>query len=124
MPSLALNKIILAGSNANSAGAYFTAGSYTLTNAASYVLPAGSYFFYPVANVAVQINNKSDGTGFANVMIAGTSANTAINYVANASSGFVLADGQNVRITNVGDQNATASYVYIGSEQTASDTYA
>lgn len=123
MPSLALNKIVLADANANSTAAYFVAGSTGLTSGASSVLAAGSYFFYPVANVAVQVNNKSDGTGFANVMITGTSSNTAINYVANASSGFVISDGTNVRITNVGGQLATASYVVVGSETTAPDTY-
>ena len=64
MPSLALNKILLASANANSTAAYFIAGSTGLTSGASSVLAAGSYIFYPVANVAVQVNNWS-GSGLA-----------------------------------------------------------
>jgi hypothetical protein len=121
--SLALAKILLASANANSTAAYFTAGSRGLANAASFVLPAGAYIIYPVANVAVQVNNASNGVAFANVAISGTSANTEINAVANASSGFFVSDGINVRITNVGNQLVTSTYVVVGSEQAASGTY-
>ena len=117
--SLALAKILLANANANSTAAYFTAGSTGLASAANVVLPAGAYIIYPVANVAVQVNNKADGTGWANVAISGTSDNVAINAVANASSGFFISDGVNVRISNVGNQLATSTYVVVGSEQAA-----
>ena len=110
MPSLALNKIVLASANANSTAAYFVAGSTGLTSGASSVLAAGSYVFYPVANVAIQVNNKSDGTGFASVL-------------ANNTGGFMIADGTNVRITNLGNQLVTSTYVVVGSETTAPDTY-
>ena len=110
MPSLALNKIILADANANAAGSYFVAGSTGLTSGASSVLSAGSYVFYPVANVAVQVNNKSDGTGFGTVL-------------ANNTGGFMIADGTNVRITNLGNQLATSLYVVVGSETAAPDTF-
>jgi hypothetical protein len=108
--SLALNKILLAGANANSTAAYFVAGSTGLTSGASSVLTAGSYIFYPVANVAVQVNNASAGTGFANVL-------------ANNTGGFIVSDGTNVRISNLGNQLATSSYVVVGSEQAANSTY-
>ena len=110
MPSLALNKIILAAANANSTAAYFVAGSTGLTSGASSVLSAGSYIFYPVANVAVQVNNSSAGTGFANVL-------------ANNTGGFMIADGTNVRITNLGNQLATSTYVVVGSETAAPETF-
>lgn len=110
MPSLALNKILLASANANSTASYFVAGSTGLTSGASSVLSAGSYVFYPVANVAVQVNNKSDGTGFATVL-------------ANNTGGFMIADGTNVRITNLGNQLVTSTYVVVGSEQAATDTF-
>jgi hypothetical protein len=87
MPSLALNKIVLASANANSTAAY-----------------------YPVANVAVQVNNSSAGTGFASVL-------------ANNTGGFMIADGTNVRITNLGNQLVTSSYVVVGSEQAAPETF-
>lgn len=121
--SLALAKILLANANANSTAAYFTAGSTGLGNKANTVLAAGAYIIYPVANVAVQVNNKSDGTGWANVGISGTEANAALNPIANASSGFFISDGINVRISNVGTVLATSLYVVVGSEQAASGTY-
>ena len=110
MPSLALNKIVLASANANSTAAYFVAGSTGLTSGASSVLAAGSYDFYPVANVAIQVNNKSDVTGFASVL-------------ANNTGGFMIADGTNVRITNLGNQLVTSTYVVVGSETTAPETF-
>lgn len=121
--SLALNKILLASANANTTAAYFVAGSTGLANAASYVLPAGSYVIYPTANVAVQVNNKSDGTGWTNVAITGSATSALVNPVANSSSGFFISDGINVRITNVGEELVTSTYVVVGSEQAASGTY-
>lgn len=108
--SLALNKILLAGANANSTAAYFVAGSTGLTSGANTVISAGAYIFYPVANVAVQVNNASAGTGFASVL-------------ANNTGGFIVADGTNVRITNLGAELVTSTYVVIGSEQAANSTY-
>ena len=110
MPSLAINKILLEAANANAAGSYFVAGSTGLTSGASSVLSAGSYVIYPTANVAVQVNNKSDGTGFTTVL-------------ANNTGGFMIADGTNVRITNLGNQLVTSTYVVVGSDIAASDTY-
>ena len=121
--SLALAKILLAGANANSTAAYFKAGSTGLAGAANTVLPAGAYIIYPVANVAVQVNNKSDGTGWANVGITGSATSALVNPIANASSGFFISDGINVRISNVGSALATSLYVVVGSEQAASGTY-
>lgn len=109
--SLALNKILLANANANSTAAYFTAASTALTNLAASVLPAGAYIVYPVANVAVQVNNASNGAAFANA-------------IANNTGGFIVSDGINVRLKNVGQENVTASYVVVGSEQPANSTYA
>ena len=108
--SLALNKILLAGANANSTAAYFVAGSTGLTSGASSVLSAGAYVVYPVANVAVQVNNASGGAGFATVL-------------ANNTGGFIVSDGTNVQVTNLGNQLATSSYVIVGSETAATGTY-
>ena len=108
--SLALNKILLADANANSTAAYFVAGSTGLTSGANTVVSAGAYIFYPVANVAVQVNNAAGGAGFATVL-------------ANNTGGFIVSDGTNVRVSNLGNQLATSSYVVVGSEQAASGTY-
>jgi hypothetical protein len=108
--SLALNKILIADANANSTAAYFTAGSTGLADAANTVVSAGAYIFYPVANVAVQVNNASGGAGFATVL-------------ANNTGGFIVSDGTNVRLSNLGNQLVTSLYVVVGSEQAAPGTY-
>ena len=108
--SLALNKILIADANANSTAAYFTAGSQGLTDAANVVLAAGAYIFYPTVNVAVQVNNASAGSGFATVL-------------ANNAGGFIVSDGTNVRLSNLGNQLVTSTYVIVGSEQAAPATY-
>lgn len=108
--SLALNKILLAGANANSTAAYFTAGSTGLADSANTVVSAGAYIFYPTVNVAVQVNNASGGAGFATVL-------------ANNTGGFIVSDGTNVRVSNLGNQLVTSTYVIIGSEQAANSTY-
>jgi len=61
-------------------------------------------------NVAVQVNNASAGTGFATVL-------------ANNAGGFIVSDGTNVRLSNLGNQLVTSTYVIVGSEQAAPGTY-
>jgi hypothetical protein len=110
--SLAINKILLATANANTAGAYFQAETVAVANASSTVLDAGAYYVYPTANVVIQVNNSSAGNAFANV------------YAANAG-GLVLADGVNVRLNNFGDAGAiNVSVVTVNGGETAPLTYA
>ena len=109
--SLAINKILLASANANSTGAYFQADSIAVANASSTVVPAGTYYVYPTANVAIQVNNSSAGNAFANVYAGGT-------------GGLVISDGINVRLTEyAGAGNATVSVVTINGGEAASGTY-
>jgi putative aminopeptidase FrvX len=41
----------------------------------------------------------------------------------NRIGGFMIADGTNVRITNLGNQLATSTYVIVGSEVAAPETF-
>jgi hypothetical protein len=110
--SLAINKILVAGANANSDGAYFQASTVTVPNASSYVLQAGTYYVYPTANVVVQVNNSSAGNAFANV-------------IANNTGGLIIADGVNVRLTDIGSAgNVNVSVVTINGGEAAGSTYA
>ena len=110
--SLATNKILLAGANANTDGAYFLADTIAVANASSTVVPAGTYYVYPTANVAIQVNNNSNGNAFANVYAGGT-------------GGLVISDGVNVRLTEyAGSGNATVNVVTVNGGEAAGSTYA
>jgi aspartate 1-decarboxylase len=73
-------------------------------------LPQVLTFFTRLSNVAVQVNNASAGSGFATVL-------------ANNAGGFIVSDGTNVRLSNLGNQLVTSTYVIVGSEQAAPGTY-
>ena len=84
--SLALNKIILAGANANSAGAYFLTTTFSVANTSSTLVTAGTYLIAATANVNVEIQTASTG-------------NTWTTLLANGTGGMVISDGVNVRLT-------------------------
>ena len=84
--SLALNKIILAGANANSAGAYFLTTTFSVANTTSTLVTAGTYLIAAKANVNVEIQTASTG-------------NTWTTLLANGTGGMVISDGVNVRLT-------------------------
>lgn len=110
--SLATNKILLAGANANTAGAYFQAETIFVGNASSTVLEAGAYYVYPTANVVIQVNNSSAGNAFANVYSGG-------------AGGLVISDGVNVRLTDFGEAgNINVSVVAVNGGEPADETYA
>ena len=110
--SLAINKILVAGANANSEGAYFQAETITVPQNSAYVLAAGAYYVYPTANVVIQVNDNTNGAAFANV------------YAANAC-GLVIADGVNVRLKEFGNAaNVNVSVVTVNGGEAAPLTYA
>ena len=110
--SLATNKILLASANANTAGAYFQADVIAVANSSSTVVPAGAYYVYPTANVAIQVNNNSNGNAFANVYAGGT-------------GGLVISDGVNVRLTEyAGSGNANVNVLTVNGGEPAGETYA
>lgn len=91
--SLALNKILIAGTNANVQGAYIQ--EFVLSNISSgnvqagsgCVIPAGVYYFLPTANVNIEINQATGNTNSWQVLYNGNTA----------GGGIVISDGQNIR---------------------------
>jgi len=107
--SLAINKILVAGANANSDGAYFQAETITVPQNSAYVLDAGAYYVYPTANVVIQVNDNTNGAAFANVY----------------AGGLVIADGVNVRLKEFGNAaNVNVSVVTVNGGEAAPLTYA
>jgi hypothetical protein len=110
--SLAINKILVAGANANSDGAYFQASTIAVANSSSTVVTAGTYYVYPTSNVVIQVNNNSNGNAFANVYAANT-------------GGLIISDGVNVRLREFnGGGNVTVNVVTINGGEPAGSTYA
>lgn len=109
--ALGLNKIILDGATANTAGAYLqpvTVSSVGAGNATamlnSKVIPAGTYILPATANVTIEVNAY---TGTANSW-------TTVN--ANGVGGVVISDGVNVRANaTTGTQTVTLWTVNGGS---------
>ena len=108
--SLASNKIILANSATNSAGAYFQA--YAAGNA-TVVLPGGIYYIAPTANVTIELNTDLDG----NISNA-----TWQVVVANNTGGLFIADGTNVR-ANVLSGTPTITLFATNGGQPVNGTY-
>lgn len=109
--SLATTKILLAGANANSDGAYFQTGTFTANANASVVVTAGTYLITPTNYITIQVNTNSNGNAF-----------TAL-YSAN-TGGVVISDGVNVRLLNGDTTNAvTVTYVTVNGGEAANSTY-
>ena len=102
---LALNKILLAGSNTNTAGAYFQTANLAATTVGN-VVPAGLYMAVAQANISVTANTGgavqtiiaantggmffSDGVNvFANATTNGTLTLITVNGGANVSGTFL-----------------------------------
>lgn len=97
--SLAVNKIVLAGSGAvtNTAGAYYQLQTLTFTSTSvGVVVPAGVWQVIPTANVAINFNtsNNSSALAFSTIIAANTGA------------GLVISDGVNV-YANASNTSAT-----------------
>ena len=105
--SLALNKIILAGANANSAGAYFQTTTFAVANTTSTLITAGTYLIAATANVNVEIQTASTG-------------NTWATLYANGTGGMVISDGVNVRLT--GTQSGAKTVTALGVNPTVNAT--
>ena len=106
--ALALNKLILAGSNAttNTAGAYFQTVTISPTTANTTVVPAGAYIIPATANVSYSANN---GTTFVQILAV------------NTASPFLVSDGVNV-ICNIGT-NANVTLVTVNGGEAVVGTY-
>lgn len=108
--ALGMNKILVAGTATNAASAYFQAQS--AGNATS-VLPAGTYYIAPTANVTIELNTNTSG----NI----SNATWAV-VVANNTGGLFIADGTNVR-ANVLAGTPTITLFTVNGGQNVSSTY-
>ena len=108
--SLGLNKILVAGTATNAASAYFQA--YAAGNA-TVVLPAGTYYIAPTANVSIELNTNQSG----NISNASYSV-----VVANNTGGLFIADGTNVR-ANVLSGAPTITLFTVNGGNNVSGTY-
>lgn len=106
--SLSTNKIILAGAQSNTAGAYFLTTTVTAVNTGNgTVIPAGVYLMFPQANTTVIAFN---GTSNATLMAANTGGviiSDGVNVYAKTSAS---SDTVTLLATN-GGQNVGSTYV-------------
>ena len=104
--SLATNKILVVGTNTNTAAAYFQTTTVTATTAGA-VIPAGVYLMFPTANVTVTANNGS----------------TVATSLANNTGGVIISDGQNVFAT-AASANTSVTLLATNGGQAVGSTYA
>ena len=106
--SLSTNKIILAGAQSNTAGAYFLTTTITASNSGNgTVIPAGVYVMFPQANVSVLAYN---GSANATVMAANT-------------GGVVISDGVNVFAKSSYSGGDTVTLLATNGGQSVSGTF-
>jgi hypothetical protein len=105
--SLATNKILVTGTNTNTAGAYFQTTTVTAVTTPGTVIPAGVYLMYPTANVTVTANNGS----------------SAATLLANNTGGVIISDGQNV-FAVAASANTSVTLLATNGGQTVDETYA
>jgi hypothetical protein len=106
--SLSTNKIILAGAQSNTAGAYFLTTTITAVNTGNgTVIPAGVYVMFPQANVSVIAYN---GSANATVMAANT-------------GGVVMSDGVNVFAKSSYASGDTVTLLATNGGQSVSGTF-
>ena len=106
--SLATNKIILAGAQTNTAGAYFLTTTVTAVNTGNgTVIPAGVYVMFPQANTSVLAYN---GSSNATVIAANT-------------GGVIISDGVNVYAKSTASTD-TVTLLATNGGQNVSSTFA
>ena len=108
--ALALNKITIAGANANSAGAYFLTTSFSVSGTGSTVMTAGTYLIQATANVNVEIQTASTGATWGTLM-------------ANGVGGMVISDGTNVRLTGTTAGTKTVTALTVNPSANATGQY-
>jgi hypothetical protein len=105
--SLSTNKIILAGAQSNTAGAYFLTTTVTAVNTGNgTVIPAGVYVMFPQANTSVLAYN---GSSNATVIAANT-------------GGVIISDGVNVYAKSTASTD-TVTLLATNGGQNVSSTY-
>jgi len=110
--ALALNKILIATANANTAGAYFQGVSNISATTAGNVIPAGTYYVFGTANVVIQaMSNFNTSTNVA----------TFSNVYSTNSGGLVISDNVSVRL--LATTNAAVQLITVNGGQDVSGTF-
>jgi len=111
--ALGLNKIIIAGAQSNTPGAYWQLTTLSANNA-TVVVPAGTYLVFPTANVtieAVSAYNASNGVS------------TWSTLLANNTGGVLISDGTNVRANVTVATATTITLATVDGGQAVTGTY-
>ena len=110
--ALALNKILIAGTQVNTPGAYFQGATSINATTAGNVVPAGTYYVVNTPNVTIQVatayNSTSNVTTWSNVSAAG-------------AGGLIISDGVSVQL--LATTNATVSLITVDGGQAVSGTF-
>ena len=110
--ALGLNKILIAGTNENTPGAYWQAASNISATTAGNVVPAGTYYVFNTSNVVIQAVSNYNTT---------SNVATWSNVYPINSGGLVVSDGVNVQL--LATTNATVQLITVKGGQAASGTY-
>lgn len=106
--SLSTNKIILAGAQTNTAGAYFLTTTLSAVNTGNgTVVPAGVYLMFPQANVSVLAYNGSSNATLVAANTGGVIISDGVNVYAKSS--YASGDTVTLLATN-GGQNVSSTY--------------
>jgi 3D (Asp-Asp-Asp) domain-containing protein len=106
--SLSTNKIILAGAQTNTAGAYFLTTTVTSTSTGNgTVIPAGVYLMFPQANTSVIVYNGASNATLIAANTGGVIISDCVNVYAKSTAS---ADTVTLLATN-GGQNVGSTYV-------------
>lgn len=105
--SLSTNKIILAGAQSNTAGAYFLTTTVTAVNTGNgTVIPAGVYLMFPQANTSVIAYNGSSNATLIAANTGGVVISDGVNVFAKSTAS---SDVVTLLATN-GGQNVSSTY--------------
>ena len=105
--SLSTNKIILAGAQSNTAGAYFLTTTVTAVNTGNgTVVPAGVYMMFPQANTSILAYNGSSNATVLPANTGGVIISDGVNVYAKSTA---AADTVTLLATN-GGQNVSSTY--------------
>lgn len=105
--SLSTNKIILAGAQSNTAGAYFLTTTVTAVSTGNgTVIPAGVYLMFPQANTSVIAYNGSSNATLIAANTGGVVISDGVNVFAKSTAS---SDVVTLLATN-GGQNVSSTY--------------
>ena len=105
--SLSTNKIILAGAQSNTAGAYFLTTTVTAVSTGNgTVVPAGVYLMFPQANTSILAYNGSSNATVLPANTGGVIISDGVNVYAKSTA---AADTVTLLATN-GGQNVSSTY--------------